>query len=113
MGVAVFTLMTDDTENMGLMPLFIDGVAHGFAVDGQTFVFLGVGLVPALQGSIEMHGIDPDQDIPDDGLAGDEVAALLVAAVETLAGPLAEALGPIGDGPVSAHATQAGPGGNG
>jgi len=44
--------MTDDAENMGLMPLFIDGVAHGFAVDGQTFVFWGVGLVPALQGSI-------------------------------------------------------------
>ena len=113
MGVAVFTLMTDDAENMGLMPLFIDGVAHGFAVDGQTFVFGSVGLVPALQGSIEMRWIDPDQDIPDDGLAGDEVTALFVAAAETLPGPLAETFGPISDRMVSAHPTQAGPGGNG
>ena len=60
--------MTDDAENMGLLPLFIDGIAHGFAVDCQAFVFLSVGLVPALQGSIEMYGIDPDQDIAEDSL---------------------------------------------
>jgi len=105
--------MTDDAENMGLMPLLIDGVAHGFAVDGQAFVFWSVGLVPALQGSIQMERVDPDQDVPDDGLTGDEVTVLFVAAAETLPGPLAETLGPIGDRLVSAHATQGGPCGNG
>jgi hypothetical protein len=105
--------MADDAENMGLIPLLIDGIGHGFAVDGQAFVFLGVSLVPALQGSIQMRGIDPDQDIPDDGFAGDGVTALEVTAAETLSGPLAETFGPIGHRPVSAHATQTGPGGNG
>jgi len=41
--------MTDDAQNMALIPLIIDGVAHGFAVDGKTFVFLSVGFVPTLQ----------------------------------------------------------------
>jgi len=65
--------MTDDAENMGLMPLIIDGVAHGFAVDGKTFVLLRVDFVPTLQGSVQMHWIDTDQDITDDVLAGNDV----------------------------------------
>ncbi len=44
--------MTDDAQNMGLIPLIIDGVAHGFAVDGKSFVFLSVDFVPTLQGSV-------------------------------------------------------------
>ena len=57
--------MTDDAENMGLMPLLIDGVAHGFAVDGKTFVFLSIGFIPTLQGSVELYWIDANQDITD------------------------------------------------
>jgi len=37
--------MTDNAENMDLMPLIIDGVEHGFAVDGKSFVLLSVGFV--------------------------------------------------------------------
>jgi hypothetical protein len=44
--------MTDDTENMSLMSLIVNGVAHGFAVDGKTFVFFSVSFVPTLQGSV-------------------------------------------------------------
>ena len=44
---------------------------------------------------------------------GDDVTVLGITAAEALPGIFAEAFGPIGDGPVSAHATQAGPGGNG
>jgi Na+-transporting NADH:ubiquinone oxidoreductase subunit NqrD len=71
LGVAGFTLVTDHAEHMGLVPLIIDGVAHGLAVDGKTFVFLSVGFVPMLQGSVQMHGINTDQDIADDGLTWD------------------------------------------
>jgi hypothetical protein len=105
--------MTDDTENMSLMPLIVNGVAHGFAVDGKTFVFFSVGFVPTLQGSVEMHRIDPDQDITDDVLAWDKVIAVCVAASETLPGLLAKAFGPICDSSVSAHSTQASPRCNG
>ena len=113
MGVAVFTLMPDDAENMSLMALIIDGVAHGLAVDGKSFILLSVDFVPALQGSVEMHRIDADQDIADDVLAWNNVTAVCVAAAETLPGLLAEAFGPICDRPVSAHPTQTGPGCNG
>ena len=44
--------MTDDAENMSLMALIIDGVAHGFAVDGKSFVLLSVDLVPTLKGFV-------------------------------------------------------------
>ena len=98
---------------MGLMSLVIDGVAHSLAVDGQTFILLGIDLVPLVQGSVQMDGIDPDQNITDDVFAGDDVAAVFITATEPLPRIFAETLGPIGDCPVSAHSTQAGPGGNG
>ena len=101
-------MMTDDAQNVGLMALIVDGVTHGFAVNGQAFVLLRVALVPALEGSVQRDGIDPDQEIADNRFAGDAVAALLVAAAEAPPGMLAKALGPIGDGPVPAHSTEAG-----
>jgi len=105
--------MAEDAENMGLMPLIIDGVAHGLAVDGKTFVLLSVGFVPTLQGSVQLYGIDANQDIADNRFTGDDVTALVKTAAETLPGIFAEAFGPIGDGAVSAHATQTRPGDNG
>jgi len=105
--------MADDAENMGLMPSIIDGIAHGLAVDGKTSIFLGVGFVPTLQGSVQMHGIDPDQDIADDRFTWDAVTVLGKTAAEAEPGILAEAFGPIGYGSVSAHAAQARPGDKG
>jgi hypothetical protein len=105
--------MADDAEHMGSMSLIIDGVAHGLTVNGKTFVFLSVGFVPTLQGSVQVDGIDPDQDISNNRLTWDEVTFVGIAAAEALPGIFAEAFGPIGDGPVSSHSTQASPGGNG
>ena len=105
--------MADDAENMGLMPLIIDGIAHGLAVDGKTFVFLSVGFIPTLQGAVELSGIDANQDIANNRFTWDEVTALVKTAAEALSGIFAEAFGPIGDGAVSAHATQACSGDNG
>ncbi len=113
MGVAVLTLMADDAKNMGLMSLIIDGVAHGFAVNGKTFVLLSVGFVPTLQGSVQLCGIDANQDIADDRLTGDDVTLLDKTAAEAAPGIFTEAFGPIGDGAVTAHATQASSGDNG
>ena len=95
------------------MSLIIDGVAHGLTVYGKTFVFLSVGFVPTLQGSVQVDGIDPDQDTADNRLTGDEVTFVGIAAVEAPPGIFAEAFGPIGDGPVSTHSTQVSSGGNG
>ena len=97
---------------MGLIPLIIDGVAHSLAVNGKTFIFLGIGFVPLLQSPVQMGGIDPNQNIADDEFAGDNVATVGITATETLPGVFAEAVGPIGDCSVSAHPAQAGCGGN-
>jgi hypothetical protein len=105
--------MTDDAKHMGSMSLIIDGVAHGFTVNGKTFVFLSVGFVPTLQGSVQIDGIDPDQNIADNRLTWDDVTFIGIAAAEALPGIFTEAFGPISHGPVSAHSTQASPGDNG
>jgi hypothetical protein len=68
--------MADDAENMGLMSLIIDGVAHGLAVDGQTFVLLSIGLVPTLQGLVQLYGIDANQDLADNRFTGDILYSL-------------------------------------
>ena len=43
--------MADHAHDMGLMAVVIQGVAHGFTVDGQRGVVLAIGLIPALQQS--------------------------------------------------------------
>ena len=105
--------MTEHAHNVGLIPLFIKGISHGFAVYGQTVIFLAVGLVPLLKGAVQMHRVNADQDIADDGQTGNKVATLFAAAVETLSGFLAETIHPIRDGLISPHSTQDCPGGNG
>ena len=40
--------MPDYAHDVSLISLIVDGVAHGFAVNGQRFVVLSIGLVPAL-----------------------------------------------------------------
>jgi len=76
--------MPDGTHDVSLKALVVDGVAHGFSINGQAFVLLTIGLVPAL----EMHGIHADQNITDDGHARYDVALVLVSAAETLPGLL-------------------------
>lgn len=60
-----------------------------------------------------MHGIDPDQHIAYDVVAGYDIAALFPSTPETFPGSLAKALGPIGDGLIAVHSTQDGACGNG
>ena len=98
--------MTDDAHDMGLMALLINGIAHCLAVDCETFVLFPVGLVPALQGEIEVEGSYTDKDIADNVLAWNHIAAVFATAAEPLTRLGAEAIGPVRDGLVSAHPTQ-------
>ena len=105
--------MTDYAHDVSLIALIVDGVAHGFAVNGQRFVVLTIGLVPALQGTVKMHRVDADQYVTDDGQARYDVSLVLVPAAETLSGSLPKAFSPIRDGQVAVHPTQGCAGGNG
>ena len=105
--------MTDGAHDMGLIPLLIDSVAHGFAINSEAFVFLSIDLVPALQGAVEVNGLDADEHISDDGFARDEVAAVFVAASEALSGPGTKALSPVRYSSISAHSTKNCPGSDG
>ena len=87
--------MTHCAHDMGLIALIVDGVTHGFSINGQRFVVLTIGLIPALQCTVEMHGVHADQYITDGGQARYDVTLVLVTAAETLAGPLAELFSPI------------------
>lgn len=80
--------MTDDAHHVDLA-LIINGVAHGLAVYGKTLVLRSIGVVPPLKRVIEMGGVDADEDVADNGLAGDKVGAVFKAAAEASPGFLA------------------------
>jgi len=105
--------MADNAHDVGLMTLIVDGVAHGFAIDGHALVAAGVDVVPSLQSAVELCRLDADQYIADDRQARHAVMAVSPAASEAPARFLSEALGPIGDGLVSSHAAQGCRGSNG
>ena len=96
---------------LGLVP--VDGVAQGLAVDGDGVVGAAVRGVEALQGAVELVGVDAHQDVADDELAGHLVAAAAVPAAEPLAGARRQVGGPLGHGLVAARAAQRGAGGDG
>lgn len=113
MGVTDFGVMPDNAHDVDLIALFIDGVAHGFAVNGQAFVLLAIALVPALQGAIEVVGIDADKNVADDIEARDVVAFVAIPAPEAASGLLTEIVCPFPDGFVAAHSAKNGGGGDG
>jgi len=106
LGVAVLGLMTHHAHDVGLMTLLIDGVAHGFAIQGERVIILPGGFIPALNGAVQVLGLEAGKEIADDEEAGDEIAALFPSATKTFPGVLAEALSPIRDGGVATHSTK-------
>jgi Na+-transporting NADH:ubiquinone oxidoreductase subunit NqrD len=94
--------MTDCAHDVSLIALIVDGVAHGFPVNGQRFVVLTIGLVPALQGTVKMHRVDANQYVTDDGHARYDGALVLVSAAKTLPGLLSKAFGPPRDSQAAA-----------
>lgn len=75
MGVADLGLVADDTHDVGLMAVLVDGVAHRLAVDGQAVVFPAIGRVPPLQGAVELGRVDADENVADDVFAGHQILA--------------------------------------
>ena len=61
--------MTDDTHDVHLLALLVDGVAQRLAVDGQRLVGRAVLVVPALERTIELRGVDADEEGADGGAA--------------------------------------------
>ena len=100
--------MADHAHDMGLLAVGIQGIAHSFTIDGQHGVVLSEGLMVVLQSAVEMRGVDPNQDIADDGFAGDHVVSVDLPAAKSLFGFSTEAVGPVGDGLVTAHAAEGG-----
>ena len=103
MGVAAIGAMADDAHDMGLIALLVDGVAHRLAVDGKALVFFAIAFVPALQGAVEFHWIDADEQIADDVFTRHQATPLFATAAETLSRLGSEALGPVRDGFVTAR----------
>jgi len=77
---------------MGLTTRLINGVFHGFTVNGKAFVVLSMHFMPLLQGPIELFRVHADKHISEDGFTGYQKAALHVTATKTLP--------PLGDKPL-------------
>ena len=105
--------MADDTHDVGLPSLFVDGVAHGIAVDREALVSLSVIGITALERTVECVGINPNEQIANDAFAGNETLPVLDPTAEALACLGAQILGPPGNGLVAVHAAQGGTGGDG
>ena len=91
----------------------LHGVAHGLAVDGDGVVVGAVVGVEALQGAVELVGVDAHQNVADDELAGHRVVAAAAPTAEPLAGARGQVGNPLGHGLVAARAAQGGAGGEG
>ena len=96
--------MADNTHDMGLHAIGIDGAAHGLAVDGQGTVGSAVVFVPLPQGGVELVRAHPDQHVADDCPARRDVPALVEARPEIRQNRLALVLDPLRDLLVAAHA---------
>lgn len=64
--------MPDGAHDVRLLSLFVDGIAHRLAIDGEAMVFLAEGRIPILQRAVEQGRIDADQYVTNDRFAGDD-----------------------------------------
>jgi len=90
--------MPDNAHDVGLTTFVVNCVAHDFSVNGKAFILLAVYFIPALQGTVEMHGIDSNDYVADDRKAWHDVAVVYKSTTKSLPGLLTKALGPIRDG---------------
>ncbi len=75
MGVARLDVMVaDEPQDVGLPALFVQGVAHRLAVEGENFVGIGTEGVPPLQSAVQQFWVDAGPHFADDDATGDLVA---------------------------------------
>lgn len=96
--------MAYGTHDLYLMSIFSQRISHGLAVHAEALVLLGIGFVPGPKGAIELCGINAHQAVADDGSSGSDKLSLGIAAAKTLEASLAEAIDPLLDRLVTAHA---------
>jgi hypothetical protein len=113
LGVAGLCLVSDDTEDVGLPLLVVDGIAQGLAIEGQALVGGGHLRAPLLQRGIERSRIDAREHIANPRAAGHLVAAVAIPAAKARTRRLAEVLRPSGNGLVTARPAQHRGGGDG
>jgi len=105
--------MSDSAHDVCLMSLLVNGVAHGFSVNGQSVVIFAIFLIPFLDCLIDMRRLDAYQDIADGIEARHDIFVVLISAAKAHPGFFLETLRPVGDGLIAAHAAQGSPSGNG
>jgi hypothetical protein len=101
--------MANDAHNVDLTVL-VDGVAHSLAVYGKALVFLSVRLVPVCKSTIQADGIDANEEIADDGLAGHNPFTLFQPTAEADPGLLPQCFGPRSHRLVTPHPAKTGSG---
>jgi len=86
--MAGFGFVTDDAYDVSLTIILIQGIAHGFAVDGHRLILFTVCFIQALQRLIQLDGVNAD-----DVFAWyDETAIIVASASEARAGFLTKTL---------------------
>ena len=90
MGVALAALMADGAHDMSLSGILIEGVAHGFSIDGQALINLGILGIPGTERSVELLGIGTDQGIAEHGDTRHFVNALAFSTTKSTACLLAQ-----------------------
>jgi hypothetical protein len=106
LGVAVFGLVADCAHYVDLATLFVDCVAHGFAVDCEALIFPAISFIPFLQGSVKVQRIYADKHIAEDVLAWNYTLSIDHSASETFTRLLAETVCPVRYGLITSHSAQ-------
>jgi hypothetical protein len=63
LGVTLLALVSHDTHDMNLPAAVVQGVAHGFSVDGQTVIDDGKLLIPLPESPIQLDWCYSNQDV--------------------------------------------------
>ena len=98
--------MSDDTHDMRLFAVVVDGVAQRLAVDGERLVIPTVLLVPVLQRAVELLGVDADQDGAHGGPARGLAHPVAAPDTEPFEGFVAQRLDPFPNRFVAARTAQ-------
>jgi len=77
--------MPDSTHDVGLPSRFINGIAHGFAVNCQAFVGCTILAIPMLESLIQFHRFDPDEYNTYGTFAGYNILTVAVSTAKSYA----------------------------
>ena len=106
MSVTLFALMPDGAHDVALSTTIINGIPHGFAVDGQAFVDCSVLSVPLLECSIQFGGINSNQYITYGTFTGNAVFSMTEITAKSGASSGRFGLCPVGNGLIATHPAQ-------